>query len=81
VPELVEVRCPNGPGPGRLFSKLNVEGQDVRYLRPENWIEMACADCRNQLRREGTVVERVLHRYAFTGELVETVLVGGQPSS
>jgi len=73
APELVEVRCPVGPR--RLFTKLRLQAGAVRYVQPENWIEMSCADCRGQLRRQAHVVTHVLHRYDFTGALVETVLV------
>jgi hypothetical protein len=74
--DLVEVRCPVGPR--RLFTKLRLDPASVRYLQPENWIEMSCADCRTQLRRRGRQVVHVMHRYAFTGDLVQTVLVYGE---
>ncbi len=72
---MVEIRCPVGPG--RLFTKLRLSGEPVRYVLPDNVIEMACSDCRRQLNRDGTCADLVLHRYNFLGDLVATVLVLG----
>jgi heterodisulfide reductase subunit C len=75
VADTVEVRCPVGPR--RLFTKLKLGEESGRYIHPENLIELTCCDCRNRLRRASNSVEvvRVLHRYNFVGELIETVAV------
>lgn len=67
----IEIRCPNGPK--RLFSKLRVSDEDV-HITPDNLIEFACSDCKRTLRREGFIVDRVLHQYNFVGELVDTFM-------
>ncbi len=69
MPDIVEVRCPAGPQ--RLFTKLRL-GHEHRYIQPDNLIEFACGDCARVLRRDGGARLRVLHRYNFAGDLVET---------
>lgn len=69
--EVIEVRCPVGPR--RLFAKLRSVGEEPHYT-PDNLIEFACADCRKSLAERGKPAKRVLHRYNFLGELIETVL-------
>lgn len=69
----VEVRCPVGPQ--RLLSKLRLSGEKPTYVEG-NLIEFACDDCKRNLRRRGQTVSRVLHRYNFLGELVETATEG-----
>lgn len=78
----VEVRCPvpqvRGDGtchPGRLLLKLYQNGDRPNYVHPDNLIELPCADCVRALRRTGREVRRVLHRYDFLGELIETLVV------
>lgn len=67
----VEVRCPVGPK--RLLSKLRLSGEEPHYTN-DNLIEFACDDCRRWYQRNGhPEVRRVLHRYNFLGEIVETV--------
>ena len=64
-----EIRCPVGPR--RLLSKLRLSGEEAHYT-DDNLIEFACDDCKRTYRKEGRDVFRVLHRYNFLGELVET---------
>lgn len=77
----VELRCPRPVrtrsgdcSPGHLFAKLVIEGDAPSFVQPNNLIEMACSNCRKQHEREGRPVKRVLHRYDFVGELVETLV-------
>ncbi len=71
----VELRCPSGPR--RLFALMRQHGEKPSYVHPENWVEFACYDCRRELERQGQHVRRVLHRFDFSGELMETVVVRG----
>lgn len=74
----VEVRCPvpqRGCRPGKLFAVLMMSGQEPSYIHPDNLIEMACLDCKQELRRTGRVVRQVRHRYDFAGNLVDTILI------
>lgn len=68
--ETVEVRCPVDPR--RMFSKLRLEGKKPTFVEG-NLIEFSCDNCKATLRRRGTPVKRVLHRYDFMGELIETL--------
>jgi hypothetical protein len=81
--EEVEVRCPvpqQLPGghsrPGKLLLKLLVSGESPSYVHPDNLIELACDECRSNLRRRGVNVSRVLHRFDLSGALVETLTDG-----
>jgi len=65
----VDLRCPVGPR--RLLAILRQEGKKPVYLE-DNTVEFACSDCARAARREGRDVLRVLHRYNFIGELVDT---------
>ncbi len=67
---VVEVRCPAGPR--KLFTKLRLTGESVRYIQPDNLIEFACDDCSRRLNREHGTRIRVLHRFNFLGELIAT---------
>lgn len=69
---VVEVRCPVGPQ--RLFTKLKLGEESARYVQPGNLIEFTCSDCARRLSREQGQRLRVLHRYDFAGELVESVV-------
>lgn len=69
---VVEVRCPNGPQ--RLFTKLKLGEEVGRYVHPENLIEFSCSDCSRRVGRERGQPQRVLHRYNFLGELIESVI-------
>lgn len=76
---VVDLRCPvalHGEcEPGNLLAKLRLRGQRPSFVQPDNLIEMSCSRCRSALRRSGRAVARVLHRYDFSGELVETLVV------
>lgn len=66
----VEIRCPEHPI--RLLLRI---GKPVLVNEGgANMIEIACKDCRTQLRREGTPVQLVVHRYNVVGDWVETVV-------
>lgn len=68
----VEIRCPENFS--RLFVKMKLAGESPTYVEG-NLMEFACDDCKRMHRRAGDAVLRVLHRYNFLGELVETVVV------
>lgn len=68
----VEIRCPNNPS--RLFAIL-IENGSTPKITSNNVFEIACPDCARIRRRAGTPVYRILHRYDFSGELVETIEV------
>lgn len=80
--EVVDVRCPvpqvwhDGTcKPGRLLLRLRQSGEKPSYVHPDNLIELACEDCKTALRKAGRRgVKRVLHRYNFLGDLVETLV-------
>jgi len=65
----VDLRCPVGPR--RLLAILRQEGRRPVYL-DDNTVEFACSDCARAARRSGRDVLRVLHRFNFAGELVQT---------
>jgi hypothetical protein len=80
--EVVDVRCPAGYRradgscqPGRLLFKLRQRGEKPSYVHPDNHIELYCDDCTRSMRKAGRPVRRVLHRYDFLGELMETLIV------
>jgi hypothetical protein len=84
--EVVELRCPveyprqDGTcHPGKLLALLRLSGGRPSFVQPDNLIEMPCQDCMRRLRRVNGDVRRVLHRYDLAGELVETLVVDGQP--
>ena len=65
----VDLRCPVGPR--RLLAILRQEGKRPTYLE-DNTVEFACSDCARAARRAGRDVLRVLHRFNFAGQLVDT---------
>ena len=65
-----ELRCPVHPR--RLFMRIG----GPRVVAG-NLIEVACDDCRKDMRRNGAQVLRVLHRYNVLGDLVETEVING----
>lgn len=74
--EPVEVRCPVGPQ--RLFTRLQVGDETARMIQPQNWIEFTCSDCARRIGRQRDQKVRVLHRYNFAGDLIESEI---QPAS
>lgn len=70
--EIVELRCPVGPR--RLFAKFRLGGGTDPHVTDDNLVEFACSDCKRSVRDQGRPVDRVLHRYNFFGELVESVV-------
>lgn len=83
----IDLRCPEPvvfrsgeERPGHLFAvlrgdHLRGEGQTPTYVHPGNLIELACWACRKRRRDAGESVLRVLHRFDFAGQLVETLVV------
>ena len=74
---VVEVRCPVGPR--RLFTRLQLGQESARYLAPGNLIEFTCGDCARRLSRQLGRRVRVLHRFNFLGELIDTAVVTPAP--
>lgn len=66
----VEIRCPEHP----IRLLLKVEKPVLVNDGGANMIEIACKDCRTQLRREGVRVDLVVHRYNVVGEWLETIV-------
>jgi len=73
MPEVVEVRCPVGFR--RLFTRMQLGEIEHRYVPHGNWLEFNCDDCAKLINRGAGTHRRVLHRYNFAGELVETISV------
>lgn len=70
---VMDIRCPVGPK--RLLARMRQEGHQPGFDPDANVVEFACSDCARGLRKAGRDVERVLHRYNFIGDLVESVIV------
>lgn len=68
---VVEIRCPVGPR--QLLMKVRQSGE-VPHYSADNLMELACRDCARNARQVDPTVRRVLHRYAFSGELIESVV-------
>jgi len=69
--QIVEVRCPVGPR--ALLFKLRREGEIPR-VSDGNLLELACRDCARNARQFDPDVRRVLHRFDFAGQLIESVV-------
>lgn len=68
---VVEIRCPVGPR--QLLMKLRQSGESPHFSE-DNLLELACRDCARNARAVDPRVRRVLHRFALSGELVESVV-------
>lgn len=68
---IVELRCPQGPK--QLLLKLRTTGETA-HITSDNLMEIACRDCARKAREFDPAVRRVLHRFDFTGELIESVI-------
>lgn len=68
---VVEIRCPTGPR--QLLMKLRQSGEAPAYSEG-NLLELACRDCARNARQVDPSVRRVLHRFALSGELIESVV-------
>ena len=68
---VVELRCPNGPK--QLLLKLRTTGEKA-HVTEENLLEIACRDCARKAREFDPDVRRVLHRFDFAGELIQSVV-------
>lgn len=73
----VEIRCPSDLR--RLFMKLQISGEKPKYV-DGNLLEIACSDCKRELRKQGVEIVRVLHYFNFVGELITTEVVRGEPA-
>jgi hypothetical protein len=71
--ETVEIRCPVGPR--RLFAKFRME-EGTPHITSDNLFEVSCPDCTKLCRKKQDNVGRVLHRFNFFGQLVESEVVG-----
>ena len=81
--EVIEFRCPNGPGdksrpdgtcsPGKLFAQLRMSGERPSFIHPDNLIVMACGDCKRFHRKAGRHYFRVLHCYDLAGTFIKTL--------
>lgn len=69
--EVVDLRCPVGPR--QLLLKLHTTGERA-HVNDDNLMEISCRDCTRTARRSDPGVVRVLHRFNFIGELVESVV-------
>lgn len=69
--EIVELRCPVGPR--QLLLKLRTSGGQP-HINEDNLLEIACRDCARAARHRDPDVRRVLHRFNFAGDLVESVM-------
>lgn len=81
--EVIDLRCPAPDAPpgcsaGVLLARLQMSGDQPTFVQPNNLIEMACDNCKRHHRRRDATVIRVLHRYDFGGNLVETLVVRGR---
>ncbi len=68
---IVELRCPVGPK--QLLAKLRTDGEKA-HVTSDNLMELACRDCARNAREYDPAVRRVLHRFDFAGELIESVV-------
>jgi hypothetical protein len=70
--ERAEMRCPSG----KLFAMLLREPEAGQHVvQAQNLVEVSCRDCRKHQLAAGVACSRVLHRFAFDGTLVETLVV------
>lgn len=69
--EVLDLRCPTGPR--QLLMKLRLSGEHA-HVTSENLMELNCRDCARNARQFDSTVRRVLHRFNFAGELVESVV-------
>lgn len=65
----VELRCPEGPR--KLLAKTVISGIKP-HIADGNLVELNCDFCKQELRRQGQRVTRVLHRFNLAGDLVES---------
>lgn len=70
--EVVDLRCPQGPK--QLLMKIRVSNDEPAHVSEDNLLEIACRDCARNARILDSTVARVLHRFAFSGELIESVI-------
>jgi hypothetical protein len=69
--QIVELRCPEGIG--GLLMKVRREGEMPR-VSEGNLLELNCRDCARNARQVDPSVRRVLHRFSFAGDIVESVV-------
>lgn len=72
----IEVRCPVGPR--NLLMKVRRDPEAVERMTDGNLLELSCRDCTRKARKAMASAGlstnfRVLHRFDFLGELIESV--------
>lgn len=73
APSTVDIRCPIGPR--KLLAKMLVNNEKP-IVTSDNLLELACQDCRRNLRQEGQDnIRLVVHRFNIIGELVMTEIL------
>jgi hypothetical protein len=70
---VVDLRCDQEPH--KLLARLRLEGEQPRYVHPENLIELSCRECSRAFSERRGERVRVRHRFSFAGDLVATVVV------
>lgn len=75
--EAVDLRCPENPS--KLLAKLRLTGEQPT-ITDGNLMELHCRDCTQRERQQDPSVRRVLHRYNFLGELIESSIDSDQPA-
>lgn len=74
----VEFRCPepavSGTGRRHLGPLFAVAVLHEPAVLDGSVLEYACQRCKQRLARSGHPPRRVIHRFAFTGQLIETVM-------
>jgi hypothetical protein len=68
--EEVELRC----DAGKLLAVMLLGGEQPSFVKPDNLIELYCNWCSRRERRLDARVQRVLHRFDMSGELVTTLI-------
>ena len=74
APMVVELRCPIGPK--ALLMEIRSEGE-LPVVSQDNLLELACRSCARSARHTDPAVRRVLHRFNFMGQLVESEVERG----
>lgn len=69
---MLELRCPDGMG--KLLGKVRRRAEPPWRIA-DDLIELHCSNCRRTMNAAGTDAARVLHRFNFLGELIETEVV------
>jgi hypothetical protein len=68
--EEIELRC----NAGKLLAVMLLRGEQPSFVKPDNLIELPCSWCRDQEKRRGLRLQRVVHRFDLSGALIETLI-------